>query len=165
MSNLGSESFSAQTSVWPLVILRVGLGYLFFKVACPKFNSLLGTDKLSNQLTGWINETPSQWYPWYRNYISHYFIPHSDLLTYLVVFGEVAVALCLIIGFMTRPALLAAVFMNLNYQLASGYRPGAASIINLIFIFAELALLFTTVGRAFGVDYFLNKRYPRSPLW
>ena len=165
MSNMGSESFSAQTPIWPLVILRVGLGYWFLKAGYAKFPTMLESGKLASQLNAWAQKMPSDWYPWYKHILTYNIIPHTDLFVYLVVFGEIIVGIALIIGLMTRPALLAAIIMNINYHLASGYQQGAGGIINPIFICAEVTLIFTPVGRAFGIDYFMNKKYPRIPLW
>lgn len=165
MSKIVSKMFLQQTSVCPLIILRVAIGYWFLKFGYAKFLGMSQSGKLASQLMDSAKDMPSDWFPWYHYLLAHYIIPHADLLTYLIVFGEIAVGTALIIGFMTRPALLAAIIMNLNYHFASGYRHGASGFVNLIFVYAELALLFTPVGRFFGIDYFLNKKYPGIPFF
>ncbi len=162
MAKTFSKRLSRQTPVWPLLILRVGLGYWFLKFGYAKFPGMFASGKLASQLTDLVKDMPSGWYPWYHYLLVNYLIPHANLLSYLVVYGEIAAGIALIIGFMTRPALFAALIMNLNYHFASGYRHGASGFVNLVFVCAELALLFTPVGRCFGIDYFLNKKYPRS---
>lgn len=49
---------------------------------------------------------------------------------YIVVGGELAVGLGLLVGFLTPIAALAAIFMNLNYLVTAGVKPADISINN-----------------------------------
>ena len=157
--------FQEQTKLWPLIILRIGLGYLWLKAGWPKLFVMLEPGKMAMTLQGWLSDIPAHWYPWYQSILRVYVLPHANLFAYLVSFGEVAVGLGLILGCMTRGALVAGIFMNINYQLASGFKPGASGLINILFILAQLVLLFSPSGRSLGIDSRLNQRYPRIPLW
>jgi thiosulfate dehydrogenase (quinone) large subunit len=165
MKKIKFALFQEQTKLWPLIILRTGLGFLWLKAGFPKLFLMLEPGKMATTLQGWLSDMPTHWYPWYQPILRVYIIPHANLFAYLVSFGEVAVGLGLIFGCMTRGVLLAGIFMNINYHLASGYKPGAFGLINLLFILAQLTLLFTTSGRSMGIDSYLNKQYPRIPLW
>lgn len=161
MSKKASILFSIETPVWPLIILRIGIGYWFLKFGYAKYTGMLEANKLTAQLAGMAKDIPPGWFPWYQYLLTNFVTPHADFFAYLILFGELAVGAALIIGFLTRPALLAGMFMNISYHLALGYKPGAAGFVNLVFICAELSLFFTPVGRCMGFDYFLHKKFPR----
>ena len=160
MSNTQANIFSIQTQVWPLVLVRVGIGYWFWYFGSRKLTGMLDptNKRLLSQMTNIVKDLPPGWY---QNLAADYIAPNAVFFANLVMFGELAVAIALILGFMTRPALLGAIFMNLNYQLYSGLKTGPSTYANLIFLMAEVCLLFTLVGRSFGLDYFLHKKFPR----
>ncbi len=162
MAKKSGSFLSLVAPVWPLVILRVAIGYWFLKFGNAKYTGMRESAKLIKQLSGIAKDIPAGWHPWYHSLLTHYIAPHAPFFAYLISFGELAVGVALIVGLLTRPAMLAAMFMNINYHLASGYKPGASGFVNLIFIWAELSLLFTPVGRCLGCDYFLQKRFPKQ---
>ena len=161
MSRKDSSFFSIQTKVWSLVILRIAIGYWFLKFGYAKYTGMLEGTKLTAQLAGLTKDMPPGWFPWYQSFLTDVVASHASFFAYLILFGELAVGAALVIGFLTRPALLAGMFMNLSYHLASGYKPGASGFVNMVFICAELSLIFTPVGRCLGVDYFLHRIFPR----
>jgi len=79
------------------------------------------------------NSDVQPWYGWILNNLA---LPNAKILSYIVSYGEVLLGLALISGFLTAPALLTGIFMNLNYLLA-----GTISI-NPILMSAAAILLF-----------------------
>lgn len=73
------------------------------------------------------------WYGWFVNNIA---LPNAKVFSFLVAYGELIVGIALVLGLLTVPALLAGVFLNLNFLLA-----GAVSI-NPILVTLEAILLF-----------------------
>ncbi|MBC7460840.1 MAG: DoxX family protein [Thermoleophilia bacterium] len=55
---------------------------------------------------------------WFGDLASNVFLPNSEVMAYLIVFGEVAVGLGLIIGLFTRTAAFFGITMNLAFLLA-----------------------------------------------
>lgn len=159
MANYFSRNFSIQTQVWPLVVLRVGLGFWFLYFGYGKYVAMQGSNKQVSQIASLAKGFPPDWYPWYQSLVTGYIAPNAAFFANLALFGEIAVAIALILGFLTRPALLAGIIMNLNYHFAFGYKSASSG--NVLFILAEISLLLTLIGRYFGLDYYLNKRFPR----
>jgi uncharacterized membrane protein YphA (DoxX/SURF4 family) len=55
-----------------------------------------------------------------RIYVEKFALPNWRTLQYLVIFGELAVGLAFLVGFLTRPAAVGGVFMALNFLFAQG---------------------------------------------
>ena len=146
-----------------LAFLRIALGVFFFKAGWEKLTSgFISKNMLLTIFNDWVQHVPNAWY---KNFLLDYAIPHSTLFSYLVTYGEIMVGIALIFGIMIRGTALVAMFMNLNYELASGWRPGAGALINKIFLVCEMVVLLSAAGRSFGIDRILHKKYPRNPLW
>jgi thiosulfate dehydrogenase [quinone] large subunit len=146
-----------------LSFLRIALGVFFFQAGWAKLvNGFISKNMLLTILNGWVQHVPTAWY---KNFLLNIAMPHPTILSYLVVYGEILVGLALIFGVMTRLSAVAALFMNFNYQLASGWQSGASGLVNKIFIVCELVVFLAAAGRAFGIDRILHKKYPRIPIW
>ena len=55
---------------------------------------------------------------WYAAFLQSFVLPHVVAWSYLVAWGEVAVGVALIIGFLVGISTFFGMFMNLNYMLA-----------------------------------------------
>ncbi|MDI6783065.1 MAG: TQO small subunit DoxD [bacterium] len=146
-----------------LAFLRITLGIFFFQAGWGKLTSgFISRNMLLTIFNDWVQHVPNAWY---KNFLLEYAMPHSTIFSYLVVYGEILVGLALVFGVMTRLSVLLAMIMNLNYHLASGWRPGSGALINKIFLACEIVILLSAAGRSFGIDRILHKKYPRNPLW
>lgn len=163
MLNGIKSNFKEPSYLWYLVVLRIAVGYFFFHAGWQKLTSgFISRNMLLTTLNDWVQNVH---YLWYKNFLLEYAIPHNTIISFLVTYGELFIGLALIFGFATRGTTLIALVMSLNYELASGWRPGAGAIINKLFIVCELIILLSAAGRAFGIDRILRKKYPRIPLW
>jgi len=92
----------------------------------------------------------SGWYAWFIENIA---LQHTVIFSYLIVFGEIAVGLGLIVGLFTALAAFFGAFMNFNFLFA-----GTVSI-NPLFALIEIFIILAwrTAGY-WGLDYFLTKR-------
>lgn len=146
-----------------LAFLRITLGLFFFQAGWGKLASgFISKNMLLTIFNEWVQHVQ---YPWYKNFLLEYAMPHCMIFSYLVTYGEIMVGLALIFGLMIRGTALVAMFMSLNYELASGWRPGAGAIVNKIFLACELVVLLSAAGRSFGIDRILHRKYPRIPIW
>jgi uncharacterized membrane protein YphA (DoxX/SURF4 family) len=146
-----------------LVPLRIYLGVIFFVAAWPKLTAAGG---FQSRLEGFLeNFAMNNAHGFYRSFLESAVLPNSGLLTPLVVFGELFVALALITGTATQVASAIAIFFLLNYMLAKGMWFWTPASNDAAMIFIGLVLMLGAAGRSFGVDRFLQRRYPDVVLW
>ena len=101
-----------------LAILRVCIGVFFLFEGIGKFGWLMNASPLAGILNAWKAAAPSgsvsAWY------LQHIAMPGVAVFARLVVLGELATGIALILGFRTRAFAFIGFFMALNYQTASG---------------------------------------------
>lgn len=85
-------------------------------------------------------------FPFYLNLMTGSFTEYAAFLSTLIVVGEFFVGLAILFGLWTIPALIAGLFMNLNFILAGSVNPSA------FYIIIQLVLLNSKVGHVFGID-------------
>ena len=148
------ESFKYAGHLWPIAILRVYIGCFFLRAGIDKIhNGFLDSPALTEILNKWIQAGAA--HPNYVSFLKNFVLPHWQVFSHLVVFGEVFVGLSFIVGFMVRPAALVAIFLNLNFMMAAGLE---AQVINGILVCVNLTLLLISAGRCIGFDYYFYKR-------
>jgi uncharacterized membrane protein YphA (DoxX/SURF4 family) len=101
----------------------------------------------------------------YLHFVQQVVIPHSTLFSYLVMTGEAVAALSLLAGMMTRVGATVAMFLFLNYMLAKGRMFWSPDSEDAAVFFIAFVVFLGRAGRAWGVDAYLAKRWPKSPLW
>jgi thiosulfate dehydrogenase [quinone] large subunit len=80
-------------------------------------------------------------------------VPHSELFGYLIMFGEIAVGACLLLGLFTRLTALVGLFMLVNYYLGPGTARGGSLLAQQhIFIIALVIFVLANPGRTLGLD-------------
>jgi uncharacterized membrane protein YphA (DoxX/SURF4 family) len=88
---------------------------------------------------------------------------HAAMAAPMQALTEIGLGILLVIGLLTRPAALVA-FLYLGSLWVSEW--GTAWIWELLVpVLASLALVVGRAGRAWGIDAFLVRRWPSSPLW
>ena len=147
--------------VW--LFLRFYLGYEWITAGWAKFTDANGMwigAKAGTAITGFLNGAlqkttgahpdVSGWYAWF---IQNVALPHAVIFSYIIVFGEMAVGLGLIVGLFTALAAFFGAVMNLNFLFA-----GTVSI-NPFMLLLEILILFAwrTCGY-WGLDYFRMER-------
>jgi thiosulfate dehydrogenase [quinone] large subunit len=106
-------------SQW-LAILRIGIGLWwlksFFHKPLRKF--------VDGQMVDWtLALADNHPIPAYGRLIRKMVEPNRSWFPYLVLLGELSVAIGLILGLLTPIALLVAIFLNLNYISLAGVKP------------------------------------------
>jgi len=61
---------------------------------------------------------------WFADLTRHVFLPHAEIMSYAIVFGELAVGLGLIVGLFTRTAAFFAVTLNLAFLFGGSTSAG-----------------------------------------
>ena len=100
---------------------------------------------------------------WYASLIRNVFLPHADVMSYLVAFGEILVGIALILGLFTRFAAAMGLLMNLSYMLAG------VSSLSPVMMLIEIPMVLTgTMAGYYGLDRYvmpyLHDRFAGLPL-
>jgi thiosulfate dehydrogenase [quinone] large subunit len=94
---------------------------------------------------------PAISYEWYRGFIQFLLDNHAyTWFSYLIVFGEIAVGLGLVLGILTGFAAFFGALMNMSFLLA-----GSASVNPVLFTFAVGLMLAWRVAGYYGLDRYL----------
>src|SRR3954471_12166392 len=110
--------------MWMLVPLRLYAGYAMGRAGLAKaMGGWFSEPKLSNTVSGWVNAGKP--YAFYDPFLRHVVLPHAKVFTFLVVGGELAVGLALLIGLGTRAAAAGGFLLVLAFLLGQGDPIGA----------------------------------------
>jgi uncharacterized membrane protein YphA (DoxX/SURF4 family) len=159
-----SENFKQNTYLGYVAILRILLGFHFLGTGFEKFfgSFLTGRPLITDLMRG----APKDPFAWHRGFILGFVVPHLHFFSYLVTFGEIAIGTSLLLGCLVRISSSFGTFHNLNILLAIGWGgPSSVLGINRTFILLHLVFVLSSAGRALGIDGFLHKRFPASPLF
>lgn len=161
MKGFIKESWDYKSHSLGHVILRITLGILWLEMGMQKLhpNFLKG---LESKLRFWAEENP---YPWYKYFLENFTIPHWQAFGYQVMIGEILVGLSLIFGILTVLSSFFGFLMILNFYFASSYAEGQWYWTFYIIAVSQIVVMLSRAGRAFGIDYFLSKRFSKSFLW
>ena len=152
--------FSDVRFAWIWLILRVYVGYQWLEAGLEKLGNPAWTSTGEGLKSYWARAVavptaagakPPITYDWYRDFLSG--LLNSGSYTWfakLVVFGEIAVGIALIVGAFVGIAACFGAFMNLNFMLA-----GSASTNPILFLFAGLFVLAWKTAGFWGLDRFL----------
>jgi len=146
-----------------LVILRVYVGVILFISDLGKLTrDNPFADEMLRFLRGVTTRRASA--P-YLHFVQQVVIPHASLFSYLIMTGEAFAAISLLTGTLTRLGAIVAGFLFLNYMLSEGRMLWSPDSEDAALFFIALVLFLGRAGRACGIDSFLAKRWPNSPLW
>lgn len=118
--------FSNTNMAWLWLVIRLYVGYQWLiagleKVISPAWTGSSAGSAVKGFLMGSIAKSTGD-HPavsgWYADFIQAVALPHAQVFSYLVAYGELAVGIALIIGLFTGIAAFFGTFMNLNYLLA-----------------------------------------------
>lgn len=143
-----------QHTAWPQVVLRISLGIMFAVAASGK---IAAGSQWPDRMLGFLNFHADKSYGFYSSFLEVIVIPNKDLFGYLVAYGELFVALSLILGLLTRTGAAIGLFMVVNFLMAKGSPFWMPSANDPVYILALFTLIFSQSGRLLGVDYFVNK--------
>lgn len=140
---------------WLWLILRVYVGWQWLQAGLSKLTDPAWTgDQAGTALTQFINtaltktggEHPDvqMWYAWF---LQNAVLPQATFWSYLVTWGEILVAIALILGFLTGIAAFFGTFMNINYLLA-----GSVSINPILFALGTWLILAWKTAGWLGLD-------------
>ena len=118
--------FADTRMAWFWLVVRVYLGYDWFMAGWEKLGNPAWTgDMAGAAVKGFLNgalQKTTGLHPdvsgWYAFFIQYTALPNATLISYLVVYGEIAVGIALVAGIFTGIAAFFGIFMNLNFLFA-----------------------------------------------
>lgn len=148
---------SERTYLAYLIPLRLWIGgYLLYQGIRKYLRDFPPSDWIGRQI-GDLSKV--ELYPWYQSFLADVVVPNKELFGYLVMYGEILVGLCLVLGLLTRLSALVGLFMLANYYFGPGMARGGAVLgQQQTFLVSLLVILLANPGRTFGIDGFLFKR-------
>jgi uncharacterized membrane protein YphA (DoxX/SURF4 family) len=146
--------------LWTVVPLRLWIGYYLLQQGIRKYQrDFPNTDWITKQI-GELDKVNI--YPWYRSFLTDIVVPNRELFGYLVMYGEILVGICLVLGLLTRVSAIIGLFMLLNYYFGPGMARAEAVPSSLAqqqtFIVSLLVILLSNPGRTLGLDGLLFRR-------
>lgn len=149
----------AALGAWSVLLLRALMAVFFISAGYNKVSKAwMSTDVLRQNFLQRLEEIDPESFG--ARFLEDYGIPHYELFAALVTLGEVAIAVGLTLGLVTRGAAVGAMLMMLSFA-AGGYYDASLIFLTLMF----LPIVLTPNGHWFGLDGPLHERYPRSPLF
>lgn len=140
-----------------IAILRIYIGYYFLWQGWRKYQRNFPKGDWIGRQIGDISSLDL--YPWYKQFLLAYVVPHRELFGYLVMLGEIAVGACLLLGLLTRFSSVIALFMMMNYLLGPGMARGGATLAQQQTFFVALVIFaLAHPGRTLGLDGLLFHR-------
>lgn len=144
-------------AVWTKLALAYVAGVVPYPAVAPRF---LGFQP--KRVAEFAADNPVGWY---KDFLEMTVLPHASLFANLQVYGEVAVGLGLVLGFLTRPAAVIGLVLSLNYGLATQWMSFGQQGFHLLLITSMIIFLVNGAGRVWGVDQLLLPPAKRSRWW
>jgi thiosulfate dehydrogenase [quinone] large subunit len=101
---------------------------------------------------------------WYKDFLETTVLPNSQAFAQLTAWGEVLVGLGLTLGLCTGIASLGALWLVVNYGLATSWQSANGFGFHLMLFAILTACFFARAGRRWGLDARIAERKPGS-IW
>lgn len=151
--------FQSATAAWLWLLVRLYVGYEWFMAGLHKFEDPAWMDGTGSAILGFwkravaIPETgrPPITYDWYRSFLQYLIDIHAEgWFSKLIVFGEMAVGIGLILGAFVGIAAFFGLTMNMAFMLA-----GTASTNPVLALLSMLLILAWKNAGYVGLDRYL----------
>jgi|SRR3989344_5937001 len=157
-SKISKLLFHGKKTTWLWLIVRIYLGWQWIQAGWEKVTNPAWVGQSSGSaLTGFLNgalqkssgdhPAVSDWYAWL---ISNIGLHNTQLISYVVTYGEILVGIALILGLFTGFAAFLGAFMNFNYLFA-----GAVSINPQMILLEFFVILAWRNAGYVGLDFYI----------
>ncbi len=146
--------FNNTRSAWIWLVIRLYVGFTWLTSGWGKFGNPVWTgENAGAAIKGFVggaiekSETGGDVASWYAMFLENIVLPNSTVFSYIVVFGEIAVGLGLVLGLLTGIAAFFGSIMNATFLFA-----GTLSANPVLFILATWLVLAWKVAGWYGLD-------------
>ena len=148
------------TYLWHLIPLRLWIGYYMANQGARKFERDFPHGDWIKRQIGELDKIDI--YPWYKSFLMDIVVPNRELFGNLVMWGEILVGTCLILGLLSRYSAIIGLFMLNNYYFGPGMARGGATPSMLAqqftFMASLVVLILSSPGRAMGLDALFSRK-------
>jgi thiosulfate dehydrogenase (quinone) large subunit len=95
------------------------------------------------------------------NFLTGTVVPHASLFAWMIALSELMIGLSLLLGLFARLGGLGAILRAITNVLVGGAAPETLGH-NYMLALAGLVVLISAAGRAYGIDYYLIRKFPDS---
>ena len=146
---------SARAPMFACVVARLMVGAVFLRAGLGKLEQGFGVNQGARKFieSSLAQGTP---YKFFRGFLEHTVLPHVQLFSYLVMFGELMVGVCLLLGLLSRWASFVGLLIMLSIGATAGMGIEPASTLAFALLFFVIGA--TDAGRVAGLDGWLRKK-------
>lgn len=159
MGGFFSQAFGWQAPGWPLGLVRILYGYLWWQQSrwkVPPHFGWPGAGGDGGGLWYWLNEMiRSPTFAWHKALLEQIVVPNFIFFGWMTLITETFIGVTLILGLFTRLGALVAIGMATNITLGIWSVPNEWPWSYVMLLAFPVIFLLTGAGRAFGVDQFL----------
>ncbi len=157
-----------------LAILRIVVGLWFAKAVITKLGVVMlgGVVPVPGASARWVAVMPKLVAKqaaenpvlWYRDFLQHTVITHAPVFAQLTAWGETLAGIGLTLGLLTGAASCIALFLVINYGLATQWMSSGNQGFHLMLFAMIVTFFFARAGRTWGLDALIARNRPRS-IW
>ena len=157
-----------------MAVLRILVGLWFVKALWSKMDVILmgGFVPFLGVEPRWIEAMPGivarqaaeNPILWYKAFLEQTVLTHSTLFAEMTAWGEVFAGVSLTLGCFAGLGALAALWLSINYGLASSHLSPASLGFHYMLVIVLGVLFLARSGRAWGLDGWIAWRWPESVL-
>jgi thiosulfate dehydrogenase [quinone] large subunit len=144
-------------AVWTKLTLAFAGGIIPYPAVSPRFLAFH-----PKRVAEFAAGNPIQWY---KNFLEQTVLPNDALFATLQTYGEVAVGIGLVLGFLTGLSALVGLYLSLNFGLATQWMSPGQQGFHVLLVTCMLILLCTRAGRVLGLDGLILERAGPDRRW
>ena len=144
-----------------VAFLRIVIGVFFIAQGLNKLDWYTSSEFLRTSLDRYSQNPPAATF-WYQKHVAY---PGIEAWSRMIPTGEMLIGIALVLGLLTRPALITAIALLINYHLTNGSLFSSAFLSNpyaLVILSCLLFLLASKAGSVFAVDGTARRRTPKT---
>jgi DoxX. len=144
-----------------IAFLRIAIGIFFLAQGLNKLEWYTSSEFLRTSLDRYAQNATSATL-WYQRHVAY---PGIEAWSRIIPTGEMLIGVALVLGLLTRPALIIATALVVNYHLTNGSLFSATFFSNpyaLVLLSCLLFLVASKAGNIFALDGSARKKSPKS---